>query len=201
MRTFSMSSQTRPCETVITINMEKAFLRHPRPQDPSLPVPTKAALLARSSIGKPLPLSKLSQSVVGETSKSNAGSVLASQDEHSDRITTRESFPSKELEKLGSLTQGTEQWIICSNKQRQFVLSMVMFKKTSRVTGQQELKVLKQLSHPGIAQLKYAFIEKESMYIGISYCRYTLMELLHVHLKFREPHIQWLAASVLLPYV
>ena len=73
---------------------------------------------------------------------------------------------------------------------------VIMFKRLAKREGVDEMKVLQQIRHPNIIHLKQAFLDGESFYLGLEYHRYTLGELLCIHIDLDEPAIQYIARSV-----
>lgn len=187
--------------------MDKAFLRLSRPQFPYLPVPTKAALLARRHEKsdpieeEPIEIQRTSSLAVRDVSNvveipepSYVVSTGSTNNISETSYITKGA--SSGIEELGLLTQGPENWIIYTKKRSWSTKNMIMFKKVDKGKGRLEVALLNRLSHPNIVQFKQAFETEDSLYIGLSYTRCTLKQLLHVHVPLGEPQIQLLAASV-----
>jgi len=96
--------------------------------------------------------------------------------------------------RLGDLVQGGERVTLCAAEAGG--KEVIMFKKLAKREGVDEMKVLQQVRHPNIIHLKQAFLDGEFFYLGLEYHRYTLGELLCVHIDLDEPAIQYIAGSV-----
>jgi hypothetical protein len=148
--------------------IEDAFQRHPRPQN----VPTKAALLQKS----------VQKSV----------SALSIPSPLSTSITRRS--PWKALRVLGDLVQGKNVWTMCLASDK-----LVMVKKTTPEAGRREFDCTSSVSiHPNVATLRQCFEMEEFWYMQYDYSRFTLEEVLNVHLRLDESHIQIIASSVMI---
>lgn len=98
------------------------------------------------------------------------------------------------LTRLGTLFQGNAQMHL--GVPNEAFRDLVIVKETPDADGRAEFDTLKQLSHPNVIKLKQAFLQDERILLGFEYCRYTLEEVLNVHLKFEEPHVRVIAKSV-----
>lgn len=96
--------------------------------------------------------------------------------------------------RLGDLVQGGERMTLCVAEAGD--KEVVMFKRLAKREGVDEMRVLQQIRHPNIVPLKQAFLDGESIYLGLEYHRCTLGELLCVHIDLDEPAIQYIARSV-----
>ena len=94
---------------------------------------------------------------------------------------------------LGKFAQDSTEWFV---RARRGHSGLVMAKKLSRTTGLHEENVLKNLTHTNIARMIHAFCEGDKVLLGLEYCRYTLGEILHVHLKLEVQQVQHIACSV-----
>jgi hypothetical protein len=150
---------------------EEAFQRHPRPQ-----LPTKAALLLESR----KPVEKLKASAPEKQTRTP---------------TLYHESPWKSMSRLGELVQGNHQWHIGLLNGK-----LMMVRKMDLDAGRQHLKKVKPLAHPNIAKLEDLFEDDHSLYFRFEYSRFTLGEVLNVHLHFEEPHILAVAHSVCLPF-
>jgi serine/threonine protein kinase len=146
---------------------DEAFQRHPRPQ-----LPTKAALLfeSRKNPEKPKTPSPNGQP---KTRVLHHGSPWAA------------------INRLGNLVQGEHQWHVGLSKGK-----LTMLRKSELEAGRQLLEKVKLLAHPSISKLEDVFEDKTSLYFRFEYSRFTLEEILNVHLRLDESHIQMIACSV-----
>lgn len=174
-RNLSFSAQFRNRNSKCTLlcimmtpkGIEDAFQRHPRPQN----VPTKAALLQKS----------LQKSVSALTSTSSAPSISI----------TRKS-PWKDLRVQGDLVQGKYVWTVCLASDK-----LVMVKKVTPEGGKGEFERTSLLSpHLNVASLKQCFEMEDIWYMEYDYSRFTLEEVLNVHMRLEESHIRIIASSV-----
>lgn len=96
--------------------------------------------------------------------------------------------------KLGELTQGACCWSIRAPKEQ--FRDIVMFKEKEEEAGRKELDILTKIFHPNVVRIRHAYSYEGSIYLGFEYCRHTLHEMLHVHLKMQEAQIKVVARSV-----
>jgi serine/threonine protein kinase len=95
---------------------------------------------------------------------------------------------------MGDLVQGKNVGTMClaSNK-------LVMVKKTTPEAGRREYDLTSSLStHPNVATLRQCFEMEDFWYMQYDYSRFTLEEVLNVHLRLEESHIQVIASSVMI---
>lgn len=112
-------------------------------------------------------------------------------------VRTQDGDPWDHLKRLGTVIQGKSELIVCMNKDEPQSMSMV--KELSRAGGGlKEANLLRKLSHPNIVKMIEVFLQDDDVYIELEYCRFTLEEVLSVHVRFEEPHIRLIAQSVLL---
>ncbi|KAF2257506.1 hypothetical protein CC78DRAFT_588461 [Lojkania enalia] len=180
------------------------FIRIPRPQrvlDLSRPlVPTKSSLLEAHLQGE----SPTDTNTIGTKDASipttfdankeplqasffplQAINIKSSQKRPRDNL--------KSLENLGRFTQDTVEWAVQTRRGHS---SLIMVKKLDRVVGIKEEKVLEQINHKNIIHLNYVLEDADSLFLGFEYCRVTLREILHVHLRLEELHLQYIARSI-----
>jgi serine/threonine protein kinase len=166
---------------------EEVFQRHPRPQ-----LPTKAALLLESRNRKAeKPKASLSKEALLASRK-----IVAKMKSPNEQNTTRavhHGTPWKKIDRLGELIQGHREWYIGLFKGK-----MVMLRKTELDAGQRQYEKVKLLAHPNIANLEEVFEGDSSFYFRYEYSRFTLEEVLNVHLRFEESQILTIACSVCL---
>jgi serine/threonine protein kinase len=146
---------------------DEAFQRHPRPQ-----LPTKAALLF-------------------ESRKNTEKLKIPSPNGQAKTRVLRHGSPWATINRLGNLVQGEHQWLVGLSKGK-----MTMLRKSELEVGRQLLEKMKLLAHPSISKLEDVFEDKSSLYFCFEYSRFTLEEILNVHLRLDESHIQMIACSV-----
>lgn len=98
--------------------------------------------------------------------------------------------------KLGTLKQGTNTYVVATRKGVSTAASTVMFKTIPTGQGEKEVDVLRSLRHPSIVSLVDLFGDEDDLFIGLQECRYTLAEIVHVSLPLQESHIRQIATSV-----
>ncbi|KAF2835321.1 hypothetical protein M501DRAFT_1061069 [Patellaria atrata CBS 101060] len=180
--------------------MDGVFNRHPRPQAAYLPVPTKAALLTQN-IMKDKPHDGLVTLEKPKPIKSRLSYPTRLIDSHRPNtnvqtITIEQKFPSDILTRMGTLTQGQKLWMVCRCITPKHSGELIMFKDCKPGEASREIGILKKLSHPNIVQLKQAFIHQNICYVGITYLRFTLREILYVHMSLGELQVKYLAKEV-----
>lgn len=176
-----------------TAAIEEAFSRRPRPQVAKLPlppVPTKSALMRKAIRQNSVKVSKLGDIDTGKakevTSTTSCLKPLKLDDDK--RVAWAD------IIRLGTLFQGKNELILCTS--RGPLDDQFMLKKVEKAVGAEEGELLEQLQHDHIIKLTRSFVDNEHLYLGLSYCRFTLREILGVHQKFREPHVEVVAKSV-----
>lgn len=146
---------------------DEAFQRHPRPQ-----LPTKATLLVESrKIQKKL--------------------KLPSSHEHIKAPTLHHGTPWESMNRLGDMIQGNRRWHVSQSKGK-----LTMLRKMDLNPGREYLKKVKLLAHHNIAKLEDIFEDESFLYFRFEYSRFTLEEVLNVHIHLKEPHILVIACSV-----
>jgi hypothetical protein len=74
---------------------------------------------------------------------------------------------------------------------------MALLKSVQIESGKRELEKLKMLSnHLHVATINQVFESGELMYFRFDYSRFTLEEILNVHLRLDESHLRIIASSV-----
>ena len=73
---------------------------------------------------------------------------------------------------------------------------LLMFKEVEEELGSKELRILEELSHPNVIRVRQVFAWQDRVFMGLEYFRFTLQELLQVHLDMVEDQIQVIAKSV-----
>lgn len=158
---------------------------------PSLPapiVPTKYSLMQKArdhtkaaglSLAIPVPHVSFDRA---KTAATAVGSTQALRQPS----TTYERQPSpQDFVTLGKLSQGETQWTIRVHKDS--VSGLTMVRRLDKWGGMNEKEILGQLAHRNIIKIKRAFMADGFMCIGLEYCRYTLEEVILVHLALEEP--------------
>ena len=99
---------------------------------------------------------------------------------------------------LGTFTQDRTRWVVRAQRGRR---NFVMVKRLDPILGQAEAHLLRRLTHRNIAKLVHSYMENEVRCIALEYCRFTVAEILHVHLRLEEPQLQLIARSVSLLFL
>ncbi|KAF2727571.1 hypothetical protein EJ04DRAFT_557294 [Polyplosphaeria fusca] len=200
--------------------LENAFARLPRPQrvlDLGRPlVPTKMSLMqaqtrlnpdVHSAVLSP-PVRPPAPALDPRSSPSTPPSHLLSPPINATTISSGPSSPRKHLTAsgywvadsketgritLGKFVQDGVDWVVRA-QQRQPTL--VMVKRHKRNAGIHEKDMLERIQHDNIVKLNRAILKGEDVHLEVEYCRFTLREVLHVHLKLAERQIQYIAQSV-----
>lgn len=94
---------------------------------------------------------------------------------------------------LGTFTQDRTRWVVRAQRGRR---TFVMVKRLDPLLGQAEAHLLHRLSHRNITRLVNSYMENEVRCIALEYCRFTVAEILHVHLRLEESQLQLIARSV-----
>ncbi len=194
---------------------DHAFTRLARPQrvlDPIKPlVPTKTSLLQANKGSKsprlhPLPPSP-STPPLSPTNPSSPPSPLALAKPLTGVATTIPTKPhgtelhvkSQEVSQIGplqtygTLTQNNVEWELRAQQGR---TGLIMVKKVRPEIGRVQKEILGGLQHRNIAKLLHTFHCKSDIGLALEYCRFTLVEMLHVHLKLEEQQVRYIARSV-----
>lgn len=184
------------------------FARLPRPQrvlDPGsrLVVPTKSALmqadaeLPSRSLPirlKPVKSVKLVEPVLKPAPAKDVSPSRESPDATIDipaQLPLSQEYTS--TGELGFFIQEGVKYAICARRGRN---TLFMVRQYERSAGGRVQNVLEHLNHRNIAKVTQIDWEGDTMSLGLEYCRFTLREILHVHLKLEETQIQHIAASV-----
>jgi hypothetical protein len=199
----------------VTHALEHAFIRIPRPQkvlDPSKPlVPTKASLLQVQNNAKPReqtmlppaeiiapPLTKMAVTAIPSKISSISGAtsdVVSDGTPNTDLFSIERQLVGERgpIITLGTFWQNNVAWSVRAQRGR---ATLMMVKTISIDIGVAEQEMLEKLRHRNIAQFVHSSQEHGSISIALEYCRFTLSEILHVHLKLEEPQVQCIARSV-----
>jgi hypothetical protein len=102
--------------------------------------------------------------------------------------------PWKTLHFQGDLVQGKDIWSLCIATGQ-----LVMVRRLLPKTGKEVMDKLSPISnHPNVATVKQCFEMKDLWYLQYEYSRFTLEEVLNVHLHLEESHIRIIASLVIL---
>jgi serine/threonine protein kinase len=172
--------------------IEEAFQRHPRPQ-----VPTNAGLLQQPVVpsqAAPLQQPPVTPKAQRPPVPTKAALLQRAIDDRRRTITYQEvrESPWNTLTRQGDLVQGKHVWSICTYKRQ-----LVMVRELAIEAGRRQLEMLKRLSdHPHVSTIKQAFETNDSIFFQLEYSRYTLEEVLSVHICLEESHIRVIASAV-----
>ncbi|UPX14881.1 stress-activated protein kinase signaling cascade [Ascochyta rabiei] len=157
----------KDCVTMTSMAKEKAFRRHSRPQASVL---DKATSLNRLQV--PTKVALLEKSI-----------------QKKKEVSTN---PWKTLSVQGELIQGKSKWQLCIQEGL-----MAIVKSVEIEPGRRELEKIRKLSpHPHVATINQVFESDTSMFFKFEYSRFTLEEVLNVHLSLDESHVRIIASSV-----
>ncbi|KAF2028952.1 hypothetical protein EK21DRAFT_90168 [Setomelanomma holmii] len=183
--------------------LEKAFVRIPRPQrvlDPGRPlVPTKSALLqanqrrAEHFSTTPSPTSAQTVPSSSDSAKADIDCGVRNKAVTDDTIEIPDLNVLGPVITLGTLTQNNVKWILRAQRGRS---GLVMVKRLVDTLGVSEKQVLEGLNHRNIVKIIHSFYEQDQLCLAIEYCRFTLAEILFVHLKLEEQQVQYIARSI-----
>lgn len=116
------------------------------------------------------------------------------QDSTRDTVKIEERTPWEDFAQLGVLVQGAEQSLVGMPRAGPPVV--YMFKKLHQSVGRPLLQRFQDFKHHNIVQIKHVFAHDSDIYLGMDYLRFTLEEVVHVHLPFTETHVRLLGKSV-----
>lgn len=106
---------------------------------------------------------------------------------------------------LGYINQDGVEWTISAKrkcfrtnfaKRERSEVAVIMTRQLGRSAGERVERILKNINHRNIAKVAHLAWEDNRLVLGIEYCRPTLKQALHLHLKFKEPEIWCIASSV-----
>ncbi|CAI6338159.1 unnamed protein product [Periconia digitata] len=186
-------------------SLDNVFKRLPRPQRALVPhrpiLPTRTSLLMikneGESQGVPSPVKSATGSALSPPLKSPANrkpslSALhpTSPTDYANPEVLQNLHP---IYTLGKFSQDGTEWTVRAQRGR---YGLIMVQKLNRGPGTTVESILPYLRHKNITKaLHYTWINGQ-MYLSIEYCRFTLAELIHVHLEFEEYHIKHIAQSI-----
>jgi hypothetical protein len=184
--------------------LESAFVRLPRPQkvlDPDkIIVPTRSALLraqtpklrdygSSSLMPQPRP-----RPATNPSTKLPKALYVGLPDIAKDGVVERADLHTLgPIITLGTLTQNNVKWALRAQRGRS---GLIMVKSTKYEDGLAEQQILETLNHRNITKLVHACVDDGILCLAIEYCRFTLAEILFVHLKPEEQQVQYIARSV-----
>jgi hypothetical protein len=189
-------STSNPLKELALDLKESSFNRLPRPQkvlDPNQTlVPTKLSLLKVKNatfIRPPLPPPPISippppplpSSYQTSNSRASKDVNVYQEDTLGPMIT------------LGRFVQSGTNWAVRAQRGRH---GLVMVKKLKESVGRKEQKILEGISHKNITKIIHVSWDGEFLCLAFEYCRFTLAEVLHVHLELEEYHLKHIARSV-----
>lgn len=96
-----------------------------------------------------------------------------------------------DLLQLGTLVQGTNEWLLCSSRVQR---EMYMLRGIDGDVDQAALKA-EIMAHPRIVAAAFAVSSDVQSFIGFQYVRFTLEEMLYVHVRMDETQIRAVATS------
>ncbi|WPH01225.1 Hypothetical protein R9X50_00406100 [Acrodontium crateriforme] len=167
-------------EPAASSTLEKALKRHSRPQFPT--VPPRALQLPRSS------LIQSSPSWIPPVPRPPAKARLASA-VRSRRIARHVDW--EDFTRLGALTQAQCSQLICQPKHGS--PSLFMFKKLHTDTA---FKHIFDMQHPCIVMAHHLIRSPDVQYVGFEYYRFTLEEVISIHLSMQEAHLYPIAKAI-----
>jgi hypothetical protein len=193
---------------------EHTFDRLPRPQkvlNPGrLSVPTASALIReqiRSRSGQydsnagrrslpPQPAAVSNDTRVANSPRDSESPFFKSSAVESNTLLLSPAHPLGPMVTLGKFTQDKTEWTVRAQRGRK---GLIMVKRLEPTTEPTEARILDGLHHRNVAMLVHSYVETETLHIALEYCRFTLAEILHVHLRLEEPQLQLIARSVSRP--
>lgn len=166
--------------------LEKAFQRHSRSQLPMIPVSSPKSSNRLSFI---------------QSTPSWVPPVPPLNSRENGKLSEHDKAPMKtsawvDFVCLGKLMQGEHETLICSQRDRKATL--FMFKLVEEKDGS-ELKRTLTLRHPSLVMARHIIESDVGMHIGFDYFRFTLEELLNVHMTLGEPHLHTISTAVSYP--
>lgn len=146
---------------------DKAFQRHPRPQAPAL-----GHRVSTSKFLVPTKAALLERTLLRQ------------------KVIAKDPWSSLILQ--GDLVQGGSRWHLCIHDG-----TMALLKSVDINSGKRELEKLKLLSnHSHVATINQVFESGDLMYFRFDFSRFTLEEILNVHLSLDESHLRIIGSSV-----
>jgi hypothetical protein len=189
--------------------LDNAFARLPRPQKVLVPgkviVPTRSTLIQAAEVANsrnnarspllPAPSSDIPLKRHQRFPVAPISPIL----EHADTVEDA-TIQSSELSTLGpvitlgTLIQNDVKWALRAQQGRS---GLIMVKRTKEVDGLAERHIIGTLNHRNVAKLVHSSMDEDGILcLAIEYSRYTLAEILFVHLKLEEQQVQYIARSV-----
>lgn len=96
-----------------------------------------------------------------------------------------------DLLQLGTLVQGCDEWLLCSSRAHKKLYML------RAIQGEVEkvIQRVRTMNHSRIVAAAFAVSSDVQSFIGFQYVRYTLEEMLYVHLVMDEMQIRAVATS------
>ena len=94
---------------------------------------------------------------------------------------------------LGTLTQDGQDWDVRAQRGRR---GLVMVRTLTVAAGTMQERALNAVNHENIIKVLDVLLTNEMMELSFEYSRFTLAQVLHVHLKLEEKQIQCIAFAV-----
>ncbi|CAI6337039.1 unnamed protein product [Periconia digitata] len=107
-------------------------------------------------------------------------------------LETLKQDPWHDAQRIGELVQGKQAWTV--GVRRGAIIMIKSIKDTD--TGKRLVSMLQPLSHPNIARVLDVAEFDDQTHFTFEYYRYTLEEVLCVHLPFEEIHIRTIVQSI-----
>ena len=96
-----------------------------------------------------------------------------------------------DLLQLGTLVQGSDEWLLCLSR----VHKKLYMLRAIQGEVEKVIQKTRKMDHPRIVAAAFAVSSDVQSFIGFQYVRYTLEEMLYVHLLMDEVHIRAVATS------
>ncbi|KAL9093222.1 MAG: hypothetical protein Q9159_000399 [Coniocarpon cinnabarinum] len=173
---------------------QSVFARSSRPQLPTLPIVPNKSSTAEAEQTKQLPPVPPDQAHIrAAPHETQLISPRRMQCGQGSSIPCRNGNPWSSYKVLGTLTQGKTSLVLCSPNDNS---EPVLVKTAHGKHANKELEILKSLQHANIVKVKQAFVNTLSVDLCFEYYRFTLQELIHVHVPFKEVHVHSVAAPI-----
>ncbi|KAL9047815.1 MAG: hypothetical protein Q9162_007940, partial [Coniocarpon cinnabarinum] len=123
--------------------------------------------------------------------------AVQARSKHHDNVETAEKGEIETtLTRMGTLRQQGQQLILCYTKARQ----LIQFRERSLEAGKKERTLLESLRpDENIVPYLMSLERDPSIFLGYKYCRFTLLEIIHVHMPLRLPQMTYIAQTVMDP--
>lgn len=169
--------------------LEKAFQRHSRAQQASVSLPEAQA-----------PKQRLSRI---QSTPSWVPPVPTVPHRDLGKLGRQDKVPAKQSEwldflRLGNLVQGESEALICYERDRKSTMFMfkLVEKRNSAGTEDAKFKQTLKLRHTNIVAARHVIESAVGTHVGFDYFRFTLEEVLGVHMLLEEAHLHTIATAV-----